>query len=222
MNKAELIPKMRSARFHNIYGEDAYQAFSGGDVCILQEKQSAAALSDEGKFMRTYWCIQDHAEVFPLCEKIKQASCGKPFVSEVIYREDSPPETIQSFIRAGLEEYAHLVYMTRKPAPLTHTSRCPWDVEKLCCARADVKDIDALYQLLAESFDPLISHLPTRTQITDCIQAGGVSIVQGDGDKICSAALFEKTGSQTQYLFQLVTAPDERKKGWPECCLRTG
>lgn len=213
MDRAELSEQMRRAFFHNIYGNDAVEAFVGNDAHVVKHGQSAAALHDEGNFIRTYWYIESDTSLAPLCEKVRKTAQEKPFISEIIYPKVRPPEAIQCFLRADLREYSHLIYMTRTPAPLMYRPSCQRDADQLRCERAGIQDTDAIHQLL-ESFDPLVSHLPDQARITDHILNGEVAIIRGgSGLKILSAAFFQKKGMKTRYLYQIVTAPDARRRG---------
>ena len=64
--------------------------------------------------------VQQEEDITPLYEKAAQKANGKPFISEIVYRMDQP-SAAQRLIRAGMEEYSRLVYMTRTPDRVSNT-----------------------------------------------------------------------------------------------------
>ena len=212
MNQQELTLQMKTACFHNAYGGDAVRAFCGGGN-LVAEKGSTAALCDEGGFIRVYWAVQQEEDFTPLYEKAAQKANGKPFISEIVYRMDQP-SAAQRLIRAGMEEYSRLVYMTRTPDRVSNTGGgyCSHAIDSPCNEKAVIEDIDTIYQHLWDMFDPLVSHLPSRTQLKRYIQNGEAAVVRV-GQKIGAFALFQELGAQATYIYQLATVPDERGKG---------
>ena len=217
MDEREVVLRARRSAFHNIYGKEAVEAFCGDGAEVIESGESVAALCGEEKLVRIYWSIRDEKAIPSLLEQVRQRAGTQPLVSEIIYRENCRPTAIKSLLQAGMRQYSRLVYMTRIPVP-PPPGGYPRCADNLHCKRAAIKDIDTIYQLLWETFDPLISHLPNHEQVKEHIQKGNAFVMRKH-DKIISAALFQETGSQAKYLYQLVTVQEERGKGLAEALL---
>ena len=93
-----------------------------------------------------------------------------------------------------------------------------WHNLEICCEKAKLDDVEAIYQLLWKNFDSLISHLPNYAQITDLINKEEINVLRLNG-KIAVVAIFQVMGKCSKYWYQLITAPDYRGQGLADCLL---
>lgn len=93
-----------------------------------------------------------------------------------------------------------------------------WHNLEICCEKAKLDDVEAIYQLLWKNFDSLISHLPNYAQIIDLINKEEINVLRVNG-KIAVVAIFQVMGKCSKYLYQLITAPDYRGQGLADCLL---
>lgn len=218
MDKQQLIRQMRTADFNNIYGQEALAAIAKADTQIVRENESLAALCNEGDFFRVYWGITDKNDIAELNAKLSAWVGGKPYISEIIFRKHEPA-IIADFLRAGMVEYSRLIFMIRALAPrnLDEFAQNGQNLE-ICCEKAKLNDVEAIYQLLWKNFDSLISHLPDYAQIIELINKKEINVLRVNG-KIAVVAIFQVMGKCSKYLYQLITAPDYRGQGLADCLL---
>lgn len=219
MDKQQLIRQMRTADFNNIYGQEALAAIAKADTQIVRENESLAALCNEGDFFRVYWGITDKNDIAELNAKLSAWVGGKPYISEIIFRKHEPA-VIADFLRAGMVEYSRLIFMIRALTPprnLGIFTQC-WHNLEICCEKAKLDDVEAIYQLLWKNFDSLISHLPDYAQIIELINKKEINVLRVNG-KIAVVAIFQIMGRCSKYWYQLITAPDYRGQGLADCLL---
>ncbi len=219
MDKQQLIRQMRTADFNNIYGQEALAAIAKADTQIVRENESLAALCNEGDFFRVYWGITDKNDIAELNAKLSAWVGGKPYISEIIFRKHEPA-IIADFLRAGMVEYSRLIFMIRALAPPRNLDEFAQNGQNLeiCCEKAKLNDVEAIYQLLWKNFDSLISHLPDYAQIIELINKKEINVLRVNG-KIAVVAIFQVMGKCSKYLYQLITAPDYRGQGLADCLL---
>jgi ribosomal protein S18 acetylase RimI-like enzyme len=168
-------------------------------------------MRDEYDFQRAFFHVRSLDAISEMSACMRMAT-AKPIICELILRCSDANGTIVTFRDAGWSSYAELTYMTAHPKAVECGS---YKTEK---ARLD--DVDILYELLYSTFDQMISHLPDRKTLCLSIQNGDVDVIRVD-DCLGAFAIWQKTGVRTLYLYQLVVAPNFKRKGLAKCLLAT-
>lgn len=205
MNNSERADIIRNARVKNAYNHKIVQAFlddQGDHSFILGD--NAVYLQNDNSVTRLYWFLSSLDSVRGLFNRVIECSIMQPLISEIVY-SGNVPDYISVFVKSGMKEYTHMSFMTRKAVP-TEYARSP-DV-----MYAQVSDVKEIYELLFDNFDICVSHLPSIPELERRVNGKEIRIVKIDG-RIAALGIFERTGNNTMYLYQILTAPRYQKKG---------
>ena len=128
----------------------------------------------------------------------------KTTIFEIIEQKNNGDVT-NLFVSYGWQVYSRLTQMSYVLGEYT-SSIVDSPVEV-----ASPSDTDSVYQLLYNTFDVNISHLPNKNQLLDSIVNNETLVIRDQG-KVVAVAMFQVTGKKTKQFYQLAADPIYRGK----------
>ncbi|GHV55843.1 hypothetical protein FACS1894216_19020 [Synergistales bacterium] len=110
---------------------------------------------------------------------------SKPLVADVVGKAGDIEGSARALEAVSFEEYGKFIRMSRSPLPEIRPDR------NLLVESAREEDADDIVQALRCEFDPLLSRIPTRDQMTQAIGNGDVTLIRANGS-IAGFAHFDR------------------------------
>jgi len=193
--------------FTNAYIEVSalFQLLERETTEIYETERSVAVFFEDNGVHRLY----AFAETAEIAAGVKLPQSRDNVIFEII-EQDKNNALTDCFVSNGWEVYQNLMQL-RNVVPLNYApSMADTPVEI-----AGLDDAEAVYQMLFDTFDINVSHLPNKGQLKENIAKGETLIIR-DRDKIAAFAIFETTGKKTKYWYQLVVGKDYRGKNYAQ------
>lgn len=173
--------------------------------CLLSSAGAAAIINDDNGVSRLYFYLASLDSMGEL-EDLIRTSKTRPLAADCVGRAGRLEELTDRLCAVGFKPYASLSRWRSEqimitPSPSSNTFRA-----------AEEDDCDVILRILRGSFDPLVSHLPSREKLLALIKEKLVFCAYNSGE-ILAVVCLEKQGKLKVYSYQNVVREEYRRAG---------
>ena len=187
------------------------------DTRLIYNEHAIALIYDDNGVTRLYLDLSS-LEAAPALRELLGQICARPIIIDCVGSAERVEEVSLALCTAGFAPYAHL-------RRLRNTNIQYHPEADAVIQPALPEDCEPIFSLLCETFDPYVSHLPSREKLLRLINDQLVYRIVENGE-IAAVQCLERTGTRGLYIYQTLVAPPYRGRGLgtlvipyiPGCC----
>ncbi|MBQ0067131.1 MAG: hypothetical protein KBS60_02915 [Phascolarctobacterium sp.] len=222
-DKVEFLTRVNNIRRKNRKALSNYYLPPVELAVVADEQDSELLFNDNAVVLsrndngvsRVYFYLVDDSKKEDLKELVDMLKIKKPFVVEYIVKGKILESTRKVFVDCGFKHYTVMnQWVTNCFTNIIDSSQlCKNfldDGEYIDCAKDG--DCYQIQKILLNTFDPLISHLPTDKHLRELINSGLVYCLYKN-DVVVAIECYETVGNQVMYGYQAAVVDEFRNTG---------
>lgn len=184
----------------------AITEFSQQEDSVLTCGEDAIAMVCEDVGVTRLQFYLSSLEAAPALEELLKTVPRRPVIVDCVGKQEQVHAVSQALCGAGFAPYTRLVRLRSSKIPYV-----PVPEGLIQSARPEYAD--RILEMLNGTFDPYVSHLPSREKLLDLIHDDLVYCILKDGE-IAAVECLEKIGSHGIYIYQGVVEKEYRGSGF--------
>ncbi len=191
---------------NNFLSLPALTEFSGQESSRLAYNEEAVALLCEDVGVTRLHFYLSSPEAAPSLAELLQQDSRRPVVADCVGKREQVEAVSRLLCKAGFEPYTRMLRLRGGKAPFVPV---PEGLVQPACP----EDADRILEMLQETFDPYVSHLPSRKKLLDLIGDRLVYCIRKDG-AVAAVECLERIGRHGIYIYQGVVETKYRGSGF--------
>lgn len=191
---------------NNFLSLPALTEFAGQEASTLAYNEGAIALLCEDVGVTRLHFYLSSPEAAPALAELLERDRRRPVIVDCVGKREQVDSVSRLLCAAGFEPYTRMLRLRGSKVPYA-------PVPEGLVQPARPEDADRILEMLNETFDPFVSHLPGRKKLLGLIEDGLVYCILKDG-RIAAVECLERIGRRGIYIYQGVVEKEYRGSGF--------